>query len=100
MKLAALFSGGKDSCFALYKAVKERHGIACLISLISENKESYMFHTPNIHLTNLQAEALELPLIAFKTKGEKEIELLDLEKAIKSAVKKYKIEGIVSGAVA
>ncbi|MBI5872040.1 TIGR00289 family protein [archaeon] len=100
MKLASLFSGGKDSTYAMYKALKEGHEIACLISVISQNPESYMFHTPNIHLTELQAQALELPLISINTKGEKEEELKDLERAIRKAVSLYRIEGIVSGAVA
>jgi len=98
MKIAVLFSGGKDSTFALFKAMKE-HEVSCLISIISSNPESYMFHVPNVHLVKEQAECLGLPLLQFKTKGEKEKELKDLKEAIEKAVKKYKIEGIVTGAV-
>ena len=98
MKLGVLFTGGKDSCYALYKAM-EKHDIKCLISVISENKESYMFHTPNISITDLQAKSTGLPLLKQVTKGEKEKELKDLEIVIEKAVKKYKIEGIVTGAV-
>ena len=54
MQLCVLFSGGKDSTYALFKARKENE-IVCLISIVSENKESYMFHTPNIHLVEMQA---------------------------------------------
>ena len=99
MKLAVLFSGGKDSCYAIYKASKE-HEIACLLSVISKNSESYMFHTPNIELTKIQAKAMELPLITKTTEGEKELELNDLKLLIQTAVAKYKIEGIVTGALA
>lgn len=99
MNLSVLYSGGKDSTLALYLAKKYRHKIACLISLVSENKESYMFHTPSIEKTKTQAKAMDIPLIVQKTKGEKEIELKDLEKAIKIAIQKYKIKGIVTGAV-
>ena len=99
MKLAVLFSGGKDSCYAIYKASKE-HEIACLLSVISKNSESYMFHTPNIELTKIQAKAMELPLITKTTEGEKEHELNDLKLLIQTAVAKYKIEGIVTGALA
>jgi len=98
MKLAALFSGGKDSTYAMYKAMQV-HEIVCLITIKSENPDSYMFHTPNINLTEMQAEALGLPLLSFKTKGEKELELKDLKKAIKQAKDKYHIEGIVTGAL-
>jgi diphthine-ammonia ligase len=98
MRLGVLFSGGKDSCFAMLKAMEE-HEIACLITIASENKESFMFHTPNISLTKMQAESMNIPLIYFPTKGEKEKELEDLEKAILLAKEKYNIEGIVTGAV-
>jgi diphthine-ammonia ligase len=74
MKLGVLFSGGKDSCYALFKAGKE-HEIVCLITMASDNPDSYMFHTPNIEMTKLQSEALDIPLISGRTKGEKEEEL-------------------------
>ena len=98
MNLGVLYSGGKDSTLALMKA-KQFHKIVCLITLVSENKESYMFHTPNIDITQLQAKAMGLPLLRVMTKGEKETELADLKKAIAEAKKKYKIEGVVTGAV-
>ena len=99
MKLGVLFSGGKDSTLAAWIAKREGYEISCLISIISENKESYMFHTPSISKTKMQAQAMNIPLIVQKTKGEKEIELKDLEKAIKKAKEKYKISGILTGAV-
>jgi len=99
MKLASLFSGGKDSVFSAYIANKQGHEIVCLITILSKNKESYMFHTPSIYKTKHQAKAMNIPLMISKTKGIKEDELKDLEKAIKKAIKKYKIEGIVTGAL-
>ncbi|MFA5061185.1 MAG: diphthine--ammonia ligase [Candidatus Pacearchaeota archaeon] len=99
MKLAILFSGGKDSVCATYLAKEQGNEVACLVSIHSENKESYMFHTPSIEQTKKQAEVMNTPLIIVKTKGEKETELLDLEKAIKKAIKDYKIQGVVTGAL-
>jgi len=99
MKLGVLFSGGKDSTFAAYLAKQKGNELVCLITLQSENPDSYMFHTPSIAKTAKQAEVMNLPLLVQKTKGEKEIELRDLEKAIKKAKEKYQIEGIVTGAV-
>lgn len=99
MKVGVLFTSGKDSCLALKRAMKE-YNIVCLITLISKNEESYMFHVPNIELTKLQAEAIGLPLIQRITKGEKEKELEDLKKVLEEAKKKFKIEGIVTGAIA
>jgi len=100
MKAAVLFSGGKDSCMAAYLAKKKGYELTCLISVFSENKESYMFHTPSIKRTKQQAKIMQIPLIIQKTKGKKEEELKDLEKAIKKAIKKYNINYIVSGALA
>jgi diphthine-ammonia ligase len=98
MKLGVLFSGGKDSTLALHIAA-EKEQIACLITLRSKNPESYMFHTPNIDWTGLQAEAMELPLIMKETLGNKEDELADLEQAIAQAAEQFGIEGVVTGAV-
>jgi len=99
MKLGVLFSGGKDSTYAAWLAKKNGYKISCLITLQSENPDSYMFHTPSIGKTKTQAKAMGLPLIIQKTKGVKEIELRDLEIAITKAKKDFKIEGIVTGAV-
>ncbi len=87
MKLGVLFSGGKDSTLALHLAA-EKEQVACLITLVSRNPESYMFHTPNIEVTVLQAEALGLPMVSVETEGKKEEELADLERAIAEAKSK------------
>ena len=81
-------------------AKQKLYEISCLISIFSKNKESYMFHTPSIKRTKQQAKVMEIPLIIQKTKGKKEEELKDLEKAIKKAKEKYNISCIVSGALA
>jgi|TARA_Y100000294_G_scaffold120570_1_gene112051 asparagine synthase (glutamine-hydrolysing) len=99
MKLAALISGGKDSIYAAFKASKQNE-IDCLISLKSKRDDSYMFHIPNIDIVKLQAKAMNLPLIFMKSSGIKEKELDDIKKALKTAIKKYKIQGVVSGALA
>lgn len=99
MKLAVLFSGGKDSVYSAYLAKKEGHELSCLISILSKNKHSYMFHTPSISQIGKQAREMNLPLITLETQGEKEEELKDLEEAISDAIKKYKIEGVVTGAI-
>src|SRR4030065_1464394 len=98
MKLGVLFSGGKDSTFALHMAAEHEETV-CLITLVSKNPESYMFHTPNIHVTALQAEALGLPLIQKATEGKPEEELKDLKEAIAQAIRDFRIEGVVSGAI-
>ncbi|GIU68221.1 MAG: TIGR00289 family protein [Candidatus Pacearchaeota archaeon] len=99
MKVGVLFSGGKDSTYSAWLTKKLGYGISCLITIISKNEESFMFHTPSISKTEKQAKEMGIPLIIKETKGIKEKELIDLEDAIKEAIKKYKIEGIVTGAI-
>jgi len=100
MKIAALISGGKDSVFALDKAILAGHKPTCVVAIKSENPESYMFHVPAIEMVKLQAKAMNLPLIFKTTKGVKEEELKDLKAALKEAKEKYGAEGVVSGALA
>ena len=99
MKLAVLFSGGKDSYLALQYASID-HEISCLLTLESRKEDSWMFHTPAIEWTQLQAEAMEIEHLILKTSGVKDEELEDLQIIIKSAISKYSIEGIVTGALA
>jgi len=96
MKVAALFSGGKDSVYSIYVAQQWGWNVAHLVTLQPENKDSWMFHSINIHLTEKVAEAIDIPLIKKHTKGEKEKELNDL----KDILKDLEIEGVISGAIA
>jgi len=99
MNAAILFSGGKDSTYAAYLAKKAGYQLACLITIFSKNKGSYMFHTPSIEQTKYQAEAMDLPLIITETEGIKEEELDDLTSIIKEVKDKYHIDTIVTGAL-
>lgn len=98
-KAAVLFSGGKDSAYSAYLAKKAGYELTCLISLFSQNKESYMFHTPSIQQVKKQAKVMGLPLITTETEGIKEQELDDLENIIKEVKEKYHIGTIVTGAL-
>jgi len=98
MRLAALVSGGKDSIYAAYLAKKSGHELAYVVSLLSDNPDSYMWHVPNARLTKLQAELMGIPIIQQRTAGEKEKELSDLKTVLANLGSK--IDGIVTGAVA
>jgi diphthine-ammonia ligase len=100
LKVAVLYSGGKDSTYAAYLGRKKGDELACLITLSPSRSDSYMFHYPNIRWTALQAEAMRLPQVMLETKGVKEEELADLSKAIMIARRRYSIEGVYTGALA
>ena len=98
MRLGVLFSGGKDSCFACWKAM-EKEEVLCLISVHPGNPESHLYHTPNIGLTVLQAEAAGLPLVTVESDGVEEEEVADLSRAMSRGVEEHGIEGVVTGAI-
>ena len=98
MKLAGLFSGGKDSTFAIYKAKKDGNSIECLVTLFPYSEESMLLHFPNIDITKLQAKSMNIPhLFEISKSPDTESELLQLEKILKKAKKEFNIEGIVHG---
>ena len=98
MNAAILFSGGKDSTMALYYALKEKEDVKYLLSMKSINDESYMFHVPNIHVTDLLAEALDIPIISAVTEGVKEEERGDLKREFEN-LKSLGVEVIYTGAL-
>jgi len=97
MNVAVLFSGAKDSTFAIYKAMSRGMNVKYLVTILPRTNESYMFHYPNVRWTKLQAQALGIRLVTQKTEGEKERELEDLEEILKPL--KPEIQGVVSGAL-
>ena len=96
MRVVCLSSGGKDSTLALWLAMKQGHEVERLVAMVPKREDSWMFHHPNIHLVDLFAECVGLPLLKAETSGMKEEELKDLERTLS----KLSIEGVVSGAIA
>lgn len=94
MRVAVLVSGGKDSALSLHRVLKQGYKVKYLVSMLPQREDSWMFHFPNIHLTNLFAEAVGIPLVKAETTGIKETELEDL----KTLLATLDIEGVVSGA--
>lgn len=95
-----LFSGGKDSTFALWYAQMQGWDITTLVTVLPESNESWMFHYPAIKWTSLQAQAIGLPQMTIPTKGDKETELDDLTAGLDAISDSSRIDGIVSGALA
>ena len=100
MKVASLFSGGKDSTYALWYAQMQGWNVERLVTVFPENQESWMFHFPALRWTSLQADAIGIPQERVATKGVKEEEVEDLANGLRNLVGELGVEGIVSGAVA
>ena len=100
MKLAALFSGGKDSTYSIYKAKQEGHQIQCLITILPLSDESKLLHFPNIEITKLQSKCMNTPQLYVKSESnETEIEESLLEEALKKAKSEYGVDCLVHGGI-
>ncbi|UCD92960.1 MAG: TIGR00289 family protein [Methanobacteriota archaeon] len=95
MNLAALFSGGKDSTYALYLAQQKGWTVKYLVSAVA-SEDSFLFHVPNIQLTPFHSEAMGIPLKKFEVSGEEEEEMA----ALQDTLEDLDVEGLVTGAVA
>ena len=94
--IACLYSGGKDSALAVHRMGEMGRGVELLVTMVPENDFSYMFHKPNISFTPMQAKAMGIAQAMASTKGEKEMELEDLERALEE----NGVTELVTGAVA
>jgi ABC transporter with metal-binding/Fe-S-binding domain ATP-binding protein len=94
--VAALFSGGKDSTYAAYVASQRGWDITHLLSIVPEDRDSMLFHTPNLHLTPLQAEAMGLPLVRESAQAGEDGEL----DALRRIFRRISVDGVVVGAIA
>jgi ABC transporter with metal-binding/Fe-S-binding domain ATP-binding protein len=58
----SLFSGGKDSSWALYRALERGLPVERLVTVHPEG-DSYMYHVPATRLASLAAESVGIPLV-------------------------------------
>ncbi|MUN28221.1 diphthine--ammonia ligase [Sulfuracidifex metallicus] len=98
MILCVLFSGGKDSTYALHWAIFKGFKLGKLITFIPERDDSWMFQYQNVKFTKFQADSMGLPLTFINTSGEKSSELNDLRRAMSSCVDEG-MDGVLTGAL-
>lgn len=101
MILGSLFSGGKDSTYAMHRAQDGgRHRVACLLSVPAASDESLLLHHPNIRWTRLQAESMGVPQIIVAPGSDSvHAEMDALRGAVGDAVDRFGIEGLVHGGI-
>jgi len=94
VKVAVLFSGGKDSVFAVFCCLYKGWEVELLT--IEPAEYSTMFHHPNVKWCELQAKAMGLPIRMVKATGESEKDELV---AMKGALAKMNVDGVAAGAI-
>jgi len=93
MRLAVLYSGGKDSNLALLKARKEGHEIVSLVGVLPESPHSFMYHVPTTEWMDLFAEAVGERLVKVRAPEKDEM------RPVRNAIADLKVDGIATGAV-
>jgi len=102
LRVCALLSGGKDSNYALYKAILEGAEVACIVVVYPRREDSWMFHTVNTWVAELQAEAMGLGDRVYRVEvsGVREVEVLELEEALTRLKGRVGFDTIALGALA
>lgn len=100
MKLASLFSGGKDSTYAVYEAGRAGHEVSCLLTAHPYSAESHLLHYPATRYVQLQAESMAIPWRGATAPSSDDIdEDHTLDILLEWAIKNHNIGGIVHGGV-
>ena len=93
MKAACLWSGGKDSCFACWRARAGGHEVRRLVNFISGDGRD-AFHRVRRELMCLQSEALGIPIIQRETTPETYETVYG---GVMGELREMGIEGLVTG---
>lgn len=113
MKVVALISGGKDSCYNMMQCIATGHQIVALANISPKTNtelDSYMYQSVGFEAIDLIAEAMELPLFKTETLGisiqrEKTYEptetdeVEDLYKLLQSVKESIHVEAVSVGAI-
>ncbi|MFH1367802.1 MAG: diphthine--ammonia ligase [Elusimicrobiota bacterium] len=97
MKVIISWSGGKDSCLALYKAIKAGHQPVVLLNYISEEHKRCCFHGVPMELIKAQADSLGIPLEQKAAPATMEGYEKMFKEAVRELMAKYDAEGMVFG---
>ena len=61
--VAVSWSGGKDSCLALYRALQQRYSVRALLNFVSQDSKRCCFHGVPRELMEWQSQSLGIPLV-------------------------------------
>jgi uncharacterized protein (TIGR00290 family) len=95
MKIVASWSGGKDSCFACYKAIQEGYDVSQLLIMMSDPSKSN-FHLIRSDMLDAQSQAIGIPIVKWTSTPDTYEQ--DFKKAL-AQMKAKGVEGIVTGDV-
>ena len=96
MRLACLYSGGKDSTYSAYLMEQQGHRVCTLVNIVPSDPYSWVFHTLNLDAVPQMAQAMGKKLVSVPSDGTEQGDLA----ALKQALEGLNVEGVVVGAIA
>lgn len=96
MKVVASWSGGKESCFAVYRAVLQGYEVTHLVNFISWEFRRVSFHGTRAHLISRQAEAIDIRVAQYSVPPDISLYEQRFKRAV-SVLKRNGLEGMVFG---
>ena len=98
MDVAILYSGGKDSTFALQHAIEKGWNVKYLISVKPTRKDCFLFHYATVEMTKDLAEMMQLPHFYVKCKVADPVKEANIVKEIvENNQDKFRIDAVVLG---
>jgi uncharacterized protein (TIGR00290 family) len=87
----ASWSGGKDCCQSVYRAMQQGFKIQCLLNTVTQDGERSCSHGISARWIQAQSEAMGIPVIQVPTTGD------NYEAVFSNSLRKLKSEGINYG---
>ncbi|OYT40895.1 MAG: ATP-binding protein [Desulfurococcales archaeon ex4484_58] len=98
MKATVLYTGGKDSTYALHWGFLQGFDIVVLSSLIPLYEDSMLYHKPKLELLELQSRSLNIPLEYIEI-ADPRYELEALYELLSRVKERYNIKVVFTGGV-
>ena len=96
MRVAALYSGGKDSTYAVHVAQQRGWDVTRLVSILPADPASMLYHVPDLHVVPLLAESMGIPVLQERAGAGEDAEL----EALRRALSKADVDAVLVGAIA
>lgn len=98
MDVAILYSGGKDSTFAIEHAMQKGWNLKYLISVKPTRKDCFLFHYATVEQTKELAKMLDIPHFYVKCKVSDQVKEANIVKDIvENNQRKMKVDAVVLG---
>jgi uncharacterized protein (TIGR00290 family) len=99
MRVCCLFSGGKDSAYALHRMLLSGFEVPVLLTIRSKDPDSWLYHTPGMEVADLFEEftGIHTELISSPQGRDEELEVL--RDALIDLRDRFDLQAICSGAL-